>query len=95
MEQLEAHKGENVAEEIAGLKRQSGGDISISGSGILVRSLLGDDLLDELRLMVHPVVVGSGKRLFEEGGDRKELELVDSKAFSTGVVYLTYRPTHS
>ena len=88
-------RGENVVEEIAGLKRQSGGDISISGSGILVRSLLGDDLLDELRLMVHPVVVGSGKRLFEEGGDRKELELVDSKAFSTGVVYLTYRPTHS
>ena len=75
-----------MAEEIAGLKRQSGGDISISGSGILVRSLLGDDLLDELRLMVHPVVVASGKRLFEEGGDRKELELVDSKAFSTGVV---------
>jgi dihydrofolate reductase len=88
-------RGENVAEEIAELKRQSGGDVAISGSGILVRSLLGDDLLDELRLMVHPVVVGSGKRLFEEGGDRKELELVDSKAFSTGVVYLTYRPTHS
>ena len=88
-------RGENVVEEIAGLKRQSGGEISISGSAILVRSLLGDDLLDELRLMVHPVVVGSGKRLFEEGGDRKELELVDSKAFSTGVVYLTYRPTHS
>jgi dihydrofolate reductase len=87
-------RGENVVEEIAGLKRQSGGDISISGSGILVRSLLRDDLLDELRLMVHPVVVGSGKRLFEEG-DRIALELVDSKAFSTGVVYLTYRPTHS
>jgi dihydrofolate reductase len=86
---------ENVAEEIDKLKRQAGGDIAVSGSGILVQSLLRDDLLDELRLMVHPVVVGSGRRLFEEGGDRKELELVDSKAFSTGVVYLTYRPTHS
>jgi dihydrofolate reductase len=86
---------ENVAEEIDKLKGQPGKDISISGSGILVRSLLQKNLLDELRLMVHPVVVGSGKRLFEEGGDRKELELVDSKAFSTGVVYLTYRPTHS
>jgi dihydrofolate reductase len=84
--------GENVAEEIAELKRQTGGDISISGSGSLVRSLLKDGLIDELRLMVHPVVVGSGKRLFEEGGDRVALELVDSKIFSMGVVYLTYRP---
>jgi dihydrofolate reductase len=84
--------GENVAEEIAELKRQTGGDISISGSGALVRSLLKDGLIDELRLMVHPVVVGSGKRLFEEGGDRVALELVDSKIFSTGVIYLTYRP---
>ena len=83
---------ENVAEEIAGLKRQTGGDISISGSGSLVRSLLQYGLIDELRLMVHPVVVGSGKRLFEEGCDRMALELVDSRTFSTGVVYLTYRP---
>ena len=83
---------ENVAEEIAGLKRQTGGDISISGSGSLVRSLLKDGLIDELRLMVHPVVVGSGKRLFEEGSERIALELVDSRIFSTGVVYLTYRP---
>jgi dihydrofolate reductase len=74
------------------LKRQTGGDISISGSGSLVRSLLRDGLIDELRLMVHPVVVGSGKRLLEEGGDQIALELVDSKTFSTGVVYLTYRP---
>jgi dihydrofolate reductase len=87
--------GGNVAEEIDKLKRQPGKDIAISGSGTLVRSLLQKNLLDELRLMVHPVVVGSGRRLFEEGGDRKELELADSKTFSTGVVYLTYRPTHS
>ena len=84
--------GENVAEEIAGLKRQTGEDISISGSGSLVRSMLKDGHIDELRLMVHPVVVGSGKRLFEEGVDQIALELVDSKTFSTGVVYLTYRP---
>ena len=83
---------ENVAEEIARLKRQTGGDISISGSGSLVRSLLRDGLIDELRLMVHPVVVGSGKRLFEEGGDQIALELVDFRTFSTGVLYLTYRP---
>jgi dihydrofolate reductase len=64
------------------------------GSGALVRMLLQEDLLDELRLMVHPIVMGSGERLFEEGGDSKTLELVDSKTFKTGVVYLTYRPTH-
>ncbi|MDQ3783422.1 MAG: dihydrofolate reductase family protein, partial [Actinomycetota bacterium] len=67
-------------------------DIAITGSGTLVHSLLQDDLLDELGLMVHPVVVGSGKRLFEDGGDQKGLKLVDSKTFSTGVIYLTYQP---
>jgi dihydrofolate reductase len=82
----------NVAEEIAKLKRQPGKDIAILGSGTLVRSLLKDGLLDELRLMVHPVVLGGGKRLFEEGGDQKGLKLVDSKTFSTGVLYLTYQP---
>jgi dihydrofolate reductase len=61
------------------------------GSGALVRALLREELLDELRLMVHPIVLGRGKRLFEEGGDQKALELVDSKTFSTGVVYLTYQ----
>ena len=82
----------NIAEEITELKRQPGKDISIIGSGTLVRSLLREGLLDELRLMVHPVVLGGGKRLFEDGGDRKALELVDSKTFGTGVLYLTYRP---
>ncbi len=79
----------NLAEEIDKLKQQPGKDIGISGSGTLVGSLLQEDLLEELRLMVHPVVVGSGRRLFEEGGDSKNLELVDSKTFSTGVLYLT------
>ena len=87
--------GDNVAEEISRLKEQPGKDISISGSPTLVRSLLEDGLLDELRLMVHPIVVGSGKRLFEEGGDQKALQLVDSKTFSTGVLYLTYQPAQS
>jgi dihydrofolate reductase len=83
---------ENVVEEIEKLKRQPGKDIAISGSGTLVQSLLRDDLLDELRLMVHPVVVGGGKRLFEDTGDHKALELVESRTFGTGVLYLTYRP---
>ena len=83
---------ENVAEEISGLKQRPGKDISILGSATLVRSLLRDDLLDELRLMVHPIVLGSGKRLFEDGGDRTALNLVDSKTFGTGVLYLIYQP---
>jgi dihydrofolate reductase len=87
--------GDNVAEEISKLKEQPGKDISISGSGALVRSLLEEDLLDELRLMVHPIVVGSGKRLFEDGGDQKALQLVDSETFSTGVLYLTYQPVQN
>jgi dihydrofolate reductase len=82
----------NLAEEIARLKRQPGKNIGITGSVTLVQSLLEQDLLDELGLMIHPVAVGSGKRLFEEGGDPKKLKLVDSKTFSTGVVYLTYQP---
>lgn len=82
----------NVAEEITKLKQQSGKNIGITGSATLVQSLLQDDLLDELGLMIHPVVVGSGKRLFQEGGGPKGLKLVDSMTFSTGVVSLTYKP---
>jgi dihydrofolate reductase len=85
----------DVAQEITKLKQQPGKDISISGSGTLVRSLLRDGLLDELRLMVHPIVVGSGKRLFEGGSDQQALNLVDSKTFGTGVLYLTYQPAQS
>jgi dihydrofolate reductase len=85
----------NVAEEVPRLKEQPGKDIGIVGSGALVRSLLAEDLLDELRLMVHPIVLGRGKRPFEEGGDQKALELVDSKTFTTGVLYLTYQPAQS
>jgi dihydrofolate reductase len=83
--------GNEFAEEIAELKRQSGKDITILVSGTLVRSLLHEGLLDELRLMVHPIVLGSGKRLFDGGDDRKPLELVDSRRFGTGVLFLTYR----
>jgi dihydrofolate reductase len=84
--------GNEFAEDITRLKQQPGEDIAILGSGALVRSLLQGDLLDELRLIIHPVVLGSGKRLFEDEGYRKPLDLVDSKTFATGVLYLTYRP---
>ena len=82
----------NLAEELATLKQQPGKNINIAGSGTLVQSLLRDDLLDELQLMVHPVVVGRGKRLFKDGSELKRLDLVDSKTTSTGVVILTYQP---
>jgi dihydrofolate reductase len=83
---------ENVAEEIEKLKKGPGKDIVISGSATLVRSLLDYGLLDELKLMVHPILLGGGKRLFDEEAETKPLELVNSKTFSTGVLYLTYRP---
>ena len=82
----------SVAKEMTELKRLPGKDITILGSGALVRSLLQSGLLDELRLIIHPVVLGGGKRLFEDGGDRENLELVDLRTFGMGVLYLTYRP---
>ena len=75
----------DVAEEIVRLKQQPGENITILGSGALVLSLLRGDLIDELRLMVHPLILGGGKCLFEDGP--QALELLDSKTFGTGVVY--------
>lgn len=82
----------NLAKEISKLKQQPGKNIGVSGSPTLVRSLLQEGLLDELKLMVHPVIVGPGKRLFMETGDQKKLQLVDSKVTSKGVAILTYQP---
>src|SRR6266540_5417693 len=81
----------NLAKEIAKLKQGSGKNIGVSGSPTLVRSLLQENLLDELTLMVHPVLVGHGKRLFNEG-DLTKLKLVDSKVTGAGVVVATYQP---
>ena len=82
----------DVAQEIAKLKQQPGKDILIAGSSELVNSLKDYDLIDEYRLMICPIVLGSGKRLFKDGIDTKILRLVDTKPFKTGVVVLTYRP---
>ena len=79
-------------EEITKLKQQSGKNIGVAGSPTLVRSLLHNDLLDELTLTIHPVVVGKGKRLFEGGSALRRLKLVDSKTSRTGVVFATYQP---
>ncbi|MBV9605710.1 MAG: dihydrofolate reductase family protein [Solirubrobacterales bacterium] len=85
--------GGDLAAELRRLKEQEGKNINISGSGTLIRSLLRDGLLDELRLIVFPVVVGSGARLFDGYDGRLGLTLAESKSFETGVVSLVYRPT--
>ena len=82
----------NVAEELTRLKRQPGKHITISGSPTLVRSLLRDNLLDELQLLVHPVALGGGSRLFHDERDHKPFELIDATTFETGVLYLKYQP---
>ena len=85
----------DLAKEINKLKQQPGKNISVGGSPTLVRSLLQEGLLDEFKLMIHPVVVGKGKRLFTEDVDLQRLKLVDSKVTGTGVVIVTYQPAKS
>ena len=82
----------DLAAEVAKLKQQHDGDIVVHGSARLVQSLVEHDLVDELRLMVYPVVLGSGRRLFGETSDKKTLRLADSKVVGDGVTILTYVP---
>jgi len=82
----------NVSQEIAQLKQQPGKNIGVHGSLTLVRSLLEWDLLDELMLVVYPVLVGGGRRLLKEGESLKRLKLVSSKSTRTGALILTYQP---
>jgi dihydrofolate reductase len=83
----------DIAAEVRELKQQPGKNINVQASGTLVRFLLRADLLDELNLLVHPVVVGTGKRLFEHGTPQVHLRLLEAKAFATGVVLLRLAPT--
>jgi dihydrofolate reductase len=80
----------DVAEEVAKLRRERDGDIVVHGSPSLAQTLLEHDLVDEVRLMVFPVVLGTGKRLFGETSDKKRLQLVDSKVVGDGVAILVY-----
>jgi dihydrofolate reductase len=83
----------NVAEEVSRLKQQPGGDILVNGSAQLVNTLMEHDLIDEYRLMVFPIVLGTGKRLFGEVGQTKALRLVDTQPVGPdGVLILTYQP---
>ena len=78
--------------EVAKLLEQVAGDIVVHGSGRLVQALVDHDLFDELRLMVFPIVLGAGKRLFGETSDKKSLRLVDSRTVGDGVAILIYEP---
>jgi dihydrofolate reductase len=84
----------DLAQEIAKLKQEQDGDIVVHGSARLVQALIEHDLVDELRLMVFPVVLGSGKRLFGDTSDKKRLRLTDSKTVGDGVAILIYEPVH-
>jgi dihydrofolate reductase len=85
--------GGDVREAVSRLKQKEGETITLNGSATLLRSLLTAALVDELRLFLHPVVLGSGHRLFENTEDRVALELTECRAHDNGVVALTYQPT--
>jgi dihydrofolate reductase len=80
-----------VPDAVRALKTQDGGSIAVLGSGALVKTLFEHDLVDELRLFVHPLIIGSGKRLFPASPEMRPLELVDVQPTTTGVLLIRYR----
>lgn len=84
----------DVPSEVAKLKEGAGKDIQVMGSGELVQTLIRHDLIDEYRLMIHPLVFGTGKRLFRDGTPPTRFRLLDSKASGKGVLLLTYGPAN-
>jgi dihydrofolate reductase len=85
----------DAADEVAKLKATDGGPILVAGSCTLVHSLIENDLVDELRMMVFPVLIGGGKRLFPDSRRKKPLELTDTRTFESGVAVHTYKPAGS
>ena len=83
---------ENAVADIAELRGQDGGDLLIWGSGSLVKTLLSQGLVDELTLLIEPILLGSGKRLFPEDGTARPMQLVNAVTAGTGVQVCTYRP---
>jgi dihydrofolate reductase len=81
----------DAADAVAELKKHQGKDLVVLGSGQLVQSLMRRNLIDEYMLLIHPLVLGSGRRLFNDGGTLSALHLVDSKTTTTGVVIATYK----
>jgi dihydrofolate reductase len=85
-------RGDSLADELNALKQEDGKDIVIHGSGKLINSLMPLGVIDEYRLMVHPIVVGKGQRLFPDGLASTTLKLVDTVTYPKGVIVLTYAP---
>jgi dihydrofolate reductase len=83
----------DASETVARLKQESGADLVIMGSGELVQSLMRANLIDEYVLLIHPLVLGSGRRLFPEGGTFASLRLLGAKTTTTGVEIATYQPS--
>jgi dihydrofolate reductase len=83
---------EDDPERLRRLTDEFDGDLYVSGSGMLVRAMLADGLIDELHLFVYPLTRGSGPRLFPDGAEASKLELARSETYDNGVVYLAYRP---
>jgi dihydrofolate reductase len=82
----------NVVDEVSKLKQQLAGDIVVPASFQLIRTLIEHDLADELRLMIYPVVLGAGQRLFGETSDKKPLRLISTRTVGNDLAYLTYQP---
>lgn len=87
-----SHIIRDVAKDVAALKKSDGGDILVYGSATLVKALLHHNLIDELRLMVYPVSIGGGLRLFDDSRELKKFELKHCQAFDNGVLILEYKP---
>lgn len=83
---------DNIAGEVSALKTQSGKDIAIFGSANLMSLLMAQDLVDELRIIINPVILGSGRTLFHDLKDRRNLKLIKTKRFKSGNMLLVYQP---
>lgn len=83
----------DVVAQIKELKEQDGPDLWVWGSGNLIQTLLKHDLVDRMHLWIHPITIGTGKRLFAEGTQAKGFKLIDSKVGATGLIFATYEPT--
>ena len=89
-----SHILRDVAKDVAALKKSEGGDILVYGSATLVKTLLHHDLIDELRLMVYPLSIGGGLRLFDDGRELKKFTLKHSQITDSGILILEYQPAH-
>jgi dihydrofolate reductase len=85
----------DVAGQVRELKQQPGKDVVVMGSSGLARSLIDADLVDEYRLMLHPLVLGGGKRLFRDGAPMQRLRLIEAAVTTSGLATLTYQPDRS